>query len=142
MEQIKMINIDKEALKKVCQKFNIKLVVLFGSHASKKGLKKDSDFDIGVFCENGKNIIKNDLLIIQAFIKVLNNDRLDLVYLNYADPLLLSEIAKNGVLLFQDRKSRFAEFKIAAFKRHFDAEKFYRLEDLCLERFLQKRAHK
>lgn len=74
----------------------------------------------------------------QAFIKILNNDRLDLVYLNYADPLLLLEIVKNGVLFYQDKKSRFAEFKIAALKRHFDAEKFYRLEDLCLERFNKK----
>jgi len=78
-------------------------------------------------------------LILVYFVKMEKIDRLDLVYLNYADPLLLSEIAKNGVLLFQDRKSRFAEFKITALKRHFDAEKFYRLEDLCLERFLKKR---
>jgi len=34
MEDMKTINVDKEGLKKVCLKFNINLVILFGSHAS------------------------------------------------------------------------------------------------------------
>jgi len=142
MKEIKTINVDKKGLRKICRKFNLNLVILFGSHTSGKGIKKESDIDIGILCENGEKIIENDLRIMKALIKILNNDRVDLVYLKYADPLLLLEIAKNGVLLYQDRKGRFAEFKIRALKKHFDAEKFYRLEDLCLDRLLQKRAYK
>jgi len=133
------IKVDKERLKRVCQKFNLYLVILFGSYSSGNGLNEESDVDIGILCENGKNIIENDLQILQEFARILKNERLDLVYLNYADPLLLYEITKSGLLLYQDKKDRFAEFKIKALKRHFDAEKFYRLEDICLERFLKRK---
>ncbi|MFQ6082335.1 MAG: nucleotidyltransferase domain-containing protein [Candidatus Aminicenantia bacterium] len=139
MEQIKTMNVDKERLRKICKKSNLNLVILFGSHATKKGIKKESDIDIGILYKKVENIVKNDLRLTQAFIKVLGNDRVDLIYLNYADPLLLFEMAKNGILLYQDKEDRFAEFKIKAIKRHLDAEKFYKLEDLCLERFLQNK---
>jgi len=136
--KIGKIIIKEEELYKICSKFKLKLVILFGSYASNKGLTEESDIDIGVLCENGKNIIENELPLTRAFIELLGCDRVDLIYLNYAEPLLLLEVVKNGILLYQDRKDRFAEFKIKAIKRHFDAEKFYKLEDLCLKRFLEK----
>lgn len=137
MKEKKTIKFSKIRLKEVCQKFNIKLVILFGSYARREGIAKDSDIDLGILCENGKNIKKKDLLIIQEFSKVFKDERVDITYLNHADPLLLFEIVKNGDRLFQDKKGRYAEFKIKAIKRHFDAEKFYRLEDLCLEKFMR-----
>jgi len=142
MREAKEIHVDKKELREVCQKFNLKLAILFGSCASRKSRRQKSDIDIGILCEGGDHIIENDLLLVQEFIKVFNNDRVDLTYLNYADPLMLSEIVNNGVLLYQDRKGRFAEFKITALKKHFDAKKFYILEDLCFEKFRQKRANK
>jgi|Deesub1362B_J571_1020462.scaffolds.fasta_scaffold00671_20 predicted nucleotidyltransferase len=132
------ITIKEEKLQKICRKFKLKLVILFGSYASKKGWTEESDIDIGVLCENGKNIIENELPLTKAFIELLGCERIDLIYLNYADPLLLIEVVKNGILLYQDKEDRFAEIKIKAIKRHFNAEKFYKLEDLCLKRFLRK----
>jgi len=142
MGELKTIHVDREGLREVCQKFNLKLAILFGSYASGKFIKEKSDIDIGILCKGRNHIIENDLFLIQEFIKLFNNDRVNLTYLNYADPLLLFEVAKNGVLLYQDRRDRFAEFKITAIKKHLDARKFYILEDLCLEKFMQKRTGK
>lgn len=140
MKEKKEIKVDKKGLREVCKKFNLKLVILFGSYASRKGVKQKSDIDICILCKDVGHIIDNDLRILQALSRVFGSNRIDLTYLNYADPLLLLEVVKNGVLLFQDKKGRFAEFKITALKKHFDAQKFYRLEDLCLEKFIQKKA--
>jgi len=133
---------NKKRLQEVCEKFGISLVILFGSNAKKKGIKPESDVDIGIQVRDTDIIVKKDLSLLRAFTEAFAHSKIDLTYLNYADPLLLYEIIKDGILMYQDKRGRFAEFKINALKKHFDAKKFYELEDKCLQRFTRRKQEK
>ncbi len=142
MSETNSIQFNKKKLQELCEKFGLSLVILFGSNAKKKGIKPESDVDIGIQVKDKDTIVKKDLALLSAFTEAFEHNKIDLTYLNYADPLLLYEIVKDGILIYQDKKGRFAEFKIKALKRHFDAKKFYELEDICLQRFTQRKQEK
>jgi len=139
MPEANPIQFNKKKLHEVCEKFGLSLVILFGSNAKKKGRKPDSDVDIGIQVKDIDTLVKKDLALLSAFTEAFEHSKIDLTYLNYADPLLLYEIVKDGILIYQDKKGLFAEFKIKALKKHFDAKKFYELEDICLQRFVQRK---
>lgn len=53
---------------------------------------------------------------------------LDLVCLNGANALLLREVALDGVPQFEKQPGTFERFRLLAFKRFMDTEKFRRLQ--------------
>ena len=119
-----------QALADVCDKHTIPLMVPFGSHA--RGFARDeSDYDIAVEFVNGRNMHWESLF--EDLLPYFPTDRIDLVELGKAPPLLAWCVATTGSALL-DRSSRdWIEFRKRAVKqfedvRHFDRWRLRRID--------------
>jgi predicted nucleotidyltransferase len=120
--------VNKQKLKDVAKRFDLDLIVLFGSQAT--GLARaDSDMDIAVRTRTPREArtIEWELALMAALDEAIEGD-LDFVLLNDAPPLLLFEIATEGTPLHEAKPDTFLEFQLYAAKRHYDSQKFYALE--------------
>jgi len=103
-----------------------KLIILFGSKA-KNQTHLESDADIAVLESKPLDWQRHVKLVGQIAKKFgLNEDKIDLIDLGNAPPLLQYEVAKYGKLL-QGKQEDFIRFKVLAWKRYVDTEKFRRL---------------
>ncbi|MEW6097535.1 MAG: nucleotidyltransferase domain-containing protein [bacterium] len=127
---------EKSQLKNISKKYGLSLIILFGSYVNDT-ISDKSDIDIGVWVANGKIVEETEEEIFSAFINLLKRDKIDLVILNYADPLLQFEVASKGMVLYESRKGEFNRFQVFAMKRNDDGKKFYTLNKAYLENFLK-----
>jgi len=97
---------------------NIKpILILFGSRSSGYA-KKDSDFDIAVFCGKPLNLEEKINFILKAA-EILNvsEEKIDIIDAYSASPLLQFEIVRKGKLIFGEKED-FNKFKLFAFKNY------------------------
>ena len=111
----------------------LELLVLFGS-AAKGRAGAGSDVDLAVRCEGAADV---DALYL-AIAPRLATDRLDLVDLRRAGPLLAFEVARTGTLLFERRPGAFREFQSLASRRYCDTEKLRRSQRRAIQLFLER----
>ena len=129
------LRIDKEGLKKLCQKNGILLIVLHGSYAEGNEREK-SDIDIGILSR--KKFDSNKQLNILNELTEVFGDRFDPVFLNDAEPLISYRVAIHGKPLFEDEESIFKRFRIQAIAKYMDSKKFRTLEKSYLKRAIGK----
>ncbi|OGL50447.1 MAG: hypothetical protein A3H37_06190 [Candidatus Schekmanbacteria bacterium RIFCSPLOWO2_02_FULL_38_14] len=130
------IKFDNKKLNHLVKKYNISLIVLFGSYT--KGIRnKNSDIDIGIYLKNLINDSK-EFQLLTDLIKIFKNDSLDVAILNYASPLLLFEVAKKGKLIAERKKGDFLKFKIMAFKKYWETKKFRTLRKTFLNNTISR----
>ena len=112
---------------------NEKLIILFGSRI--KGMvRKDSDYDIAVFQkEKLSDSQKSDLIRQTASEFSVSEDKIDLIDVSDAPPLLRQEIA-NGKLLHGDAEE-FFKFKLSSWKIYLDTAKFRQMREGSLNQF-------
>ncbi len=129
IEKIKLI------VKNLAQKYHLSLVVLFGSQVSGKTHAK-SDTDIAYMSETQMkpyDVAKMQLELIQ-YLKIRN---IELIDLHNAPPLLLREIARQSIALYEKDQSRFARLKIYAIKRYMEAKPLLDLRTKSREDFVK-----
>jgi len=108
------------------QATNQNLLILFGSQ-SKGQASTVSDFDIGVVANKPLSFEqKNQLSTELAKEFNFNEDKIDLVDLNEASPLLQMEAAKSGKLL-KGTELDFFKYKLLAWKRYQHTAKFRKM---------------
>lgn len=117
---------------KLCSDFNIDLVVLFGSYARGEEVG-NGDVDIGIRYFERPEGAEEEISLIWSLEESLNQSNIDLVVINDANPLLLFEIASEGIPLYEREKGVFDQFVSYAVMRNNDAKKFYELEREYLE---------
>jgi len=109
----------------MAQFLNPPLLILFGSQSKGRAIAA-SDFDIGVVGKplsfEEKNKLRGEISNEFSF----PEDKIDLVDLNEAPPLLQMEAAKSGKLL-KGREEDFFKFKLLAWKRYQHTAKFRKL---------------
>jgi uncharacterized protein len=105
--QKKKGEIEKYALEQA-----LSLVVLFGSTAT-GDTHKNSDIDIAVRT-NRPLSPRERADIALSFELLLNTGPVDVVDIKSASPLLMRQIADDGILLFEDKENVFTEFCIYA----------------------------
>ena len=111
----------------------LELVVLFGSTV--KGRRRaSSDVDVAVRCAGPADF---DLLH-GLLAPVLGADRLDLVDLHHARPLLAMEVARSGHLLYESRPGMFRQFQSLASRRYCDTAKLRRALRRAIHVFLAR----
>jgi predicted nucleotidyltransferase len=110
---------------KIAKKFQLKLIVIFGSFASGKS-RKDSDLDIAVL-GSGAGVSFDDQISLTNELSLIFNKNVDLSVLNRANPLLLFQASKNAVLIYGD-KHDFLKFKLYAFKSYHDYTPYFEME--------------
>jgi predicted nucleotidyltransferase len=112
----------QQELDKIRKRYRIRLVLAFGSQI-KGFVHRNSDLDIGVLYDGEQK----PLDVAMDLQKVLPGYQVDLVNLNYADPLLLNEV-NNRCQLLSGNTTDFQNFQIHAFHRYQDFKPYLELE--------------
>ena len=115
---------------------SIKLVILFGSQA--RGTAGDqSDADVAILADRPLEM-EEKAGVAERFAKHLNvsEDKIDVVDLWMASPLLQHQIACTGKLL-EGGEFDFVRFKVLAWKRYQDTAKFRRIREEVLSKYVQ-----
>ncbi|MBW2525765.1 MAG: nucleotidyltransferase domain-containing protein [Deltaproteobacteria bacterium] len=112
----------------------LELVVLFGSHAEGRA-RTESDVDLAVVADDGCMLEQLRLDIIQ----VLGTDRIDLIDLRRAPPLLQMAVAKRGTVIHARDPAAFARFASLAVRRYNDTRKLRVERARGLAEFLAER---
>ena len=113
------------------------LIISFGSHV--KGRATDrSDFDFAALDTNIPLSISRRTKICGQLSKKyrINEDKIDLVDLTMASPLLKYEVAKTGRLV-EGEQFDFIRFKVRAWKEYLDTAKFRRLREKSMKQYVQ-----
>ncbi|MEF3167829.1 MAG: nucleotidyltransferase domain-containing protein [Deltaproteobacteria bacterium] len=91
---------------------------IFGSRASKRN-DMSSDIDIAIYTT--RDFSWQDYYLVHGKItQKLRSDRLDLAWLNMADPILCFEIIKNGKVLFYRDADKLNDFEWISKKKYYD----------------------
>ena len=124
-----------DKLPRVCRKYGLKLIVLFGSHV-KDRVHPNSDVDIAVLPEKRRR--PNLLNLYVDLVPFLGSDRLDIVDLRRAPPLLAWNVAREGLLLYEAQEGDWTRFRIRAMKNYDDVRRFEKLRLAALDRSLRE----
>ncbi|MDP2210657.1 MAG: nucleotidyltransferase domain-containing protein [Candidatus Aquicultor sp.] len=119
---------------------NVALAFVFGSIATGK-MHPDSDIDVAVLlssCRDRHKCAEISLSLSEQLAKMLGTDKVDLVILNTANPLLMFEVATKGVLVYERQAGLADDFKLKAVKMRMDAKKFFQLDKLAIKKFLSE----
>ncbi|MFA6315670.1 MAG: nucleotidyltransferase domain-containing protein [Candidatus Paceibacterota bacterium] len=109
------INAVKSKATELAQKYDVDMIVLFGSRADNTATSK-SDVDIAYVKD--KPLSFNDQLVIGSELAVFfGTEAADVVYLNRASPAFMYQIMKKAQLLFSNNISIFPDFFSYAIKR-------------------------
>ena len=137
-----MIEITKQqrqGLHKAERKYGASFILAFGS--SVRGLvHQESDLDLAILLKStssfaGKKLRESYFDLVYDLQKIFS-DKVDLVILNRADPLLLNKVFENCQFLYGNYLN-FQRFKIYAFHRYQDYRPYLKLEAEVVSRHLQ-----
>lgn len=107
------------------------LVIIFGSQ-TRKTSSDASDFDIAVLSSHSLNLKERSELVARLAAKLeVREDKIDLVDLWDASPLLRHQIAATGKLIEGDEFD-FLRFRVLAWKQYQDTAKFRRAREKSL----------
>jgi predicted nucleotidyltransferase len=128
---------DPQAVAALAEREGIDLVVLFGS-AARGRLRAESDLDIAVRFLHGRPDFATEARVAAELHAALKPPReLDLVLLHHASPLLLMEVASEGVPLYEASPEVWPLFQLYARRRFEDTAKYrQRRWEAHKERFL------
>lgn len=106
------------------KKYDINLLLTFGSYQTER-FTKDSDIDLAY---QAKRILgpEEELQLLKELIMLYHRDRIDLVNLGKASPLLMFETATHGRVLYEEGDS-FLRFKLKASARYADTRHLRRM---------------
>ena len=111
---------------------NPPLIIAFGSQVSGNS-RSGSDFDFAVQSSQSREPLtleqRTDIAESLAMQFSINEDKIDLVDLSSASPLLKFEISRKGKLI-QGSTFDFTRFKVRAFKEYTDTAKFRMVREL------------
>lgn len=117
------------------QKYRINLLLSFGSYGTER-FTPESDIDLAYQAASALTP-KEELQLLQDLILLFRRDRIDLVNLSKASPLLMFEIATKGRVLYEENDA-FLRFKLKASARYADTRHLRRMRREYLERELNR----
>jgi len=130
----------KEKINKIAKKYDLDLILLFGSRLrEKKYLQRESDFDIAYLSKKDLNLMEEAKLICDLM-PIFKSDKVDLVNLKRANPLLMKQIFENHKVLFCRNLKIYYQYKIYAERRYAEAKPLFQLTEELIKSFLKKHA--
>jgi len=112
-------------LREIAEKYNLKLLLLFGSRAgNKKFLHKESDFDVAYLPKNDLDLMKEAKLICDLM-PIFRSEKIDLANLKKASPFLFYSIFQNCQILYADNPLLFYYLRSYAFKKYVETKPLY-----------------
>ena len=134
---MRALALDLDTLARVCRHQAVCLLVAFGS-AVRDLRRPESDLDLAVWMATANIAPQAPVSLEVALRPFFPGERLDLVLLNRASPLLQFQVALHGAVLFEAAPGVFHDFQVLASKRHADVAHLRRLDRMCVERFLRR----
>ena len=111
----------------------VRLLVVFGSVAAGRA-RAHSDIDVAVLCDGSADL---DAIFV-ALAPRFETSRLDLVDLKRAGPLLVFQVARAGMLLFEREPGEFRQFQSLASRRYADTKKLRDAQRRAIQVFLER----
>lgn len=121
----------KDRLKPLFQDEHLQLLLIFGSFVHEKVHKK-SDIDLAFLYDRPVNIIE----LTNKVIRLVHTDRVDVIDLKKASPLLQFAVIKKGKLIYEKAPGVFHEFCSLAFRRYVDTKKLREAQAKAISYFL------
>ena len=131
---IKLGEKENKKLKEFAGEYGIELLLLFGSQVDGK-THKESDADVAYMSKKPLTIREESELMVKLQ-PVLKNNKVDLVNIHTAPPLLLYAITNRGSVLYQSDPLAFYQLRAYAFKRYVEAEPLFELKEQRLKALL------
>lgn len=131
---MKITDKQQKYIKKIVDKYHLKMVLLFGSQVSGK-THKESDIDIAVLPENNLSF-EQEVMLNTDLINVFGN--VDLTNLRKAPPLLMKEIADNNQILYQKNNLLLNNFEVYALQRYAEAKPLFNMHKYRVNKIIQK----
>ena len=113
---------------------DLRLIVLFGSALTGASHKK-SDIDLAFLFDRPVDILS----LTNRVIRLLHTDKVDVIDLKHASPLLKYSVAEKGKLLYEKSPGMFFEFYSLAFKEYVDTRKLREARETAIKNFLESR---
>ena len=107
-----------ENLEPIIQKYNLMLLVYFGSYGT-EFYHHESDIDIA-FLSVEDMTPENKLFLLEDLIKYHKKSEVDLVDLRIAEPILRYEIALHGRVLYEKEENLFEKYRLFYIKRFYE----------------------
>ncbi len=124
----------KERLAPLCANPDVELVILFGSAVSGT-THPESDLDVAIQGRQPLDVVETT----NQVIRLLRTDRVDVVDLRRASPLLMMEIARGGMLLYEREPGLYVAFCSLAHRRYVDTAKLRAAQREAIQHFLRAR---
>jgi predicted nucleotidyltransferase len=124
----------KDRLIPLFRKKGLQLVLLFGSMA-KGSVHRKSDIDLGFLFDEPVDVVS----LTNEVTKLLHSDRVDVVDLRRASPLLKFSAAQKGKILYERAEGVFNEFLSLSFRMYVDTKKLRDAQGEIIRDFLEKR---
>ncbi len=116
----------KTKIDKLVQKYNLELLLLFGSRVTGK-VHKESDYDIG-YASGRRLDLDDEGRLINDLMGVIGADDervINLVSIKKAKPLLLYAITSSCQVLYEKEPTVFARLRAFAFKQYVETKPLY-----------------
>ena len=132
-------DMDREKLEHIAQRYGLDMVVVFGSQATGRA-GPGSDVDVAVRMRHRDwDNPEVELNLIGELVEALGeNHDVDVAFLNGATPLLLFEVARTGIPVYQREPTTFFEFQSYAARRYYDHQKFLTWQSTYLRKRVQE----
>ena len=120
-----MHEVDREKLERLSRRYGLDMVVVFGSQATGRA-RPGSDVDVAVrLIRRDWDDVEGELDLVSELAGAFGgNGDIDVAFLNGASPLLLFEVARTGIPVYQRKPTTFFEFQSYAARRYYDHRKF------------------
>jgi predicted nucleotidyltransferase len=115
----------------------LQLVLLFGSQSSGT-VHSESDIDLGFLFDESVDLLE----LTNKIIQLLHTERLDVVDLRRANPLLCFSAARQGKLLYERCPGLFNTFFSLSFRRYVDTKKLRDARQRAIDNFLEARGRR
>ena len=131
----------RKDLKKICKKFNIGIVYIFGSFALGIETEK-SDIDIGIVFKDNSYISKRlDIYseLYKVFSDIFPKREVDIVFLNDANLLLKFEVVTTGKVIYAEPIDYVMDYKEKIIKEYIDFKPMLEVQNRILLEMVSKR---
>ena len=112
----------------------LQIVLLFGSQVSGR-VHSRSDIDLGVLFDSAVDLVG----ITNRVTRLLRTERVDVVDLRRASPLLAFSAARQSLLLYERAAGLFNQFYSLSFRRYVDTKKLRDARKRTIDNFLKER---
>ena len=131
-----LIQIDADKLQSITEKYQLKLLVYYGSYARQEDYDPvHSDIDIAFMCEEA--LASHQLFDLMSDLILLHRtSKIDLVNLQTASGLLKEAVANDGRVLYEEEEGYFQNLCPYLYKCYYETRKFRQAQHDLFEKKL------